>query len=284
MVAIIIAVVTLTILGVALAAALYGVAQRFKVEEDPRIDEVAACLPGANCGGCGFAGCRALAEAIVKSDTMDNLYCPVGGSDVMQHIAAYLGRAVAAREPMIAVVRCAGACGSRPHTSVYNGAASCLIEAALYKGETDCAFGCLGYGDCTRACLFGALSVNADTGLPEIDEERCSACGACVKACPKNIIELRKKGPKNRRIFVSCINKDKGGIAQKACTASCIACLKCQKVCAFEAIVVENNVAYIDFAKCRLCRKCAGECPTGAIKESGWEVKTKSEIVIKEKQ
>ena len=269
---IILTVAVLTVLGAALAMALYVVAQQFKVEEDPRIDDVAALLPGANCGGCGFTGCRALAEAMVKSDTLDNLYCPVGGSAAMQQVARCLGRTVEAREPIVAVVRCAGDCASRPRTSLYDGAASCLVEATLYKGATDCAFGCLGHGDCARACLFGALRINAATGLHVIDDEQCTACGACVKACPKQIIELRKKGPKNRRIFVSCVNKDKGATARKACKAACIACAKCRKVCAFEAITVENNIAYIDFNKCRLCRKCVGECPTGAIRVMNYEL------------
>ncbi|MDR3132471.1 MAG: RnfABCDGE type electron transport complex subunit B [Prevotellaceae bacterium] len=266
---IILTVVTLTALGAILAAALYMVAQRFRTEEDPRIDEVAALLPGANCGGCGFAGCRALAEAVVKSETMDNLYCPVGGSEVMQQVAACVGRTVEAREPMIAVVRCAGACSLRPPTSLYDGAASCRIEAALYKGETDCLYGCSGHGDCERACLFGALRIDAATGLPVVDEEKCTACGACVKACPKRIIELRKKGPKGCRVFVSCVNKDKGNVARKACKAACIACAKCSKACAFGAIAIEENIAYIDFTVCRLCRKCAAECPTGAIRVNG---------------
>jgi Na+-translocating ferredoxin:NAD+ oxidoreductase RNF subunit RnfB len=263
---IILTVAILTALGAALAVALYMVAQQFRVEEDPRTDGVAALLPGANCGGCGFAGCRALAEAIVKSDTMDNLYCPVGGSVPMQQVAAYLGRTVDVREPVVAIVRCAGTRDGRPRTSVYDGARSCRIEAALYKGETDCAYGCSGYGDCARACLFGALHMNAATGLPEVDEGKCTACGACVNACPKQIIALCKKGAGNRRVVVSCINKDKGGVARKACRAACIACAKCRKVCAFEAVIIENNVARIDFDKCTLCGQCAGECPTGAIR------------------
>ena len=118
----------------------------------------------------------------------------------------------------------------------------------------------------TALIMFNAEPhVNPETGLPEVDEEKCVACGACVKACPRNIIELRKKGPKGRRVFVSCVNKDKGPVAMKACKASCIGCGKCVKECKFEAIIVENNVSYIDFNKCRLCKKCVAVCPTGAI-------------------
>jgi Fe-S-cluster-containing hydrogenase component 2 len=107
--------------------------------------------------------------------------------------------------------------------------------------------------------------MNPETGLPEVDDEKCTSCGKCVKACPRNIIELRKKGPKSRRIVVMCVNKDKGAVARKACTNACIGCSKCQKVCEFDAITIENNLAYIDYTKCRLCRKCEDQCPTGAI-------------------
>ena len=136
---------------------------------------------------------------------------------------------------------------------------------ACGAGETACGFGCLGCGDCVAACQFGAISIDPATGIPVVDEEKCTSCGACVKACPRNIIELRKKGPKGRRVFVSCVNKDKGPVAMKACAVSCIGCGKCEKECPFGAITVENNLAYIDFEKCRLCRKCVTVCPKKAI-------------------
>ncbi len=262
---IIFTVVSLSLLGLLLAVVLYFVAQKFKVEEDPRIDIVEALMPGANCGGCGQAGCRAFAEACTKAENLDNLYCPVGGNPVMQKVAGALGFEVAEKAPMVAVVRCAGSCDKRPKTNIYDGSSSCAIMSALYPGDTGCKYGCLEKGDCTNACNFGAISMDPATGLPVVDEEKCTACGACVKACPKGVIELRNKGPKSRRIFVSCINKDKGGVARKACSAACIGCSKCAKVCPFGAITVENNVAYIDFNKCRLCTKCVAECPTGAI-------------------
>ena len=264
---IVVSLITLGVIGGLSAVILFFVAQKFKVYEDPRIDEVAAVLPGANCGGCGFPGCRGFAEGCVKAESMSGLLCPVGGAPIMEKVADILGLAVATADPMVAVVRCNGSCANRPRNNRYNGASSCQIVANLYGGETGCSFGCLGYGDCVAACQFGAIGIHPDTLLPEVDDEKCTACGACVKACPKNVIELRKKGPKSRRIFVSCVNKDKGATARKACTAACIGCSKCAKECQFGAITVENNLAYIDFTKCRLCRKCVAVCPTGAIHE-----------------
>lgn len=257
-------------LGALLALLLFLVAKKFKVEEDPRIDDVEKILPGANCGGCGFAGCRAMAEALVKSDDISSLYCPVGGGECMKQVAQVLGKEAAEREPLVAVVRCAGSCENRPRINRFDGAQSCKVAATLYAGETGCSFGCLGLGDCALKCDFGALHINPATGLPEVDEEKCTACGACVKACPKMIIELRKKAPKGRKIYVSCVNKDKGAVARKACKVACIGCGKCAKVCPHDAITVENNLAYIDFTKCKMCRKCVVECPTGAIVEFGF--------------
>ena len=255
----------IALLGLVLALVLYIVADRFKVEEDPRIDEVEKVMPGANCGGCGFAGCRAFADAAVKAPNLDNNYCPVGGNDVMKKVAAILGYEVKEKAPMVAVVRCNGSCEARPRINEYGGYASCRVKAALYAGDTACAFGCLGCGDCVAACAFGAISMDPATGLPVVDESKCTACGACAKACPKSIIEIRPKGPRGMRLYVSCLNRDKGPAAKKACASACRGCGICAKTCTHGAITVENNVAYIDPAKCKLCRECEAVCPTGAI-------------------
>lgn len=264
-------ILTLSGLGILSAVILYFVAQKFNVEEDPRIDEVEKMLPGANCGGCGFAGCRGMADALVKQDDISSLYCPVGGAEAMKSVASYLGKVAPEKEPTVATVRCGGVCGKRPRTNEYNGSKSCAVAASFYAGETACAYGCLGYGDCVEACAFDAIKVNPETGIAEVDADKCTACGACVKACPKHIIELRKKWPKNRAVYVSCVSKDKGAVTMKACKAGCIGCGKCVKVCAFGAITVENGVAYIDSQKCKLCRKCVNECPTGAIVLKGMD-------------
>lgn len=263
-----IAIIVLGSIALVAALILYVCSKRFAVYEDPRIAQVINLLPGANCGGCGFPGCSGMADALVKGadkGSIEGLSCPVGGATVMGSVADLLGIAIANGEPRVAVVRCNGTCDVRPQTARYDGLRSCAAMNACGAGETACGYGCLGCGDCVEACQFGAISIDANTGIAMVDEEQCTACGACVKACPRHIIELRKKGPKGRRVFVSCVNHDKGAVAMKACKAACIGCGKCVKECKFEAIKVERNVSYIDFEKCRLCRKCVGVCPTKAI-------------------
>lgn len=262
------AVVVLGVIALVAALVLYVVSKRFAVAEDARKGLVLDVLPGANCGGCGFAGCSGMADALVKGadgGSVAGLYCPVGGDSVMRQVADLLGVSVAASEPRVAVVRCQGSCALRPRVVGYDGLATCATMNLAGAGETACGYGCLGCGDCVAACGFGALSMNGETGLPEVDPSRCTACGACAKACPRHIIELRHKGPDGRRVFVACVNKDKGPIARKACTVACIGCGKCQKTCQYEAIHVEGNLSYISDDHCQQCGSCVEVCPTKAI-------------------
>lgn len=264
---VLITIISLSLLALISAVILYFIARKFMVFEDPRIDEVQAMLPAANCGGCGFAGCRNFAEALVNAESFDKLICPVGGAEIMGSVAKFLGKEAPLVDPAVAVLLCNGTPEFRPRTSVYTGPADCRILHNLYTGETDCGYGCLGKGDCVRACTFDAMYMNAETDLPVIIDEKCVACGACVKACPRNIIELRKRAKKDRKIYVACSNCDKGGPARRACKVACIACGKCVKACKFDAITIENNLAYIDAKKCTFCRKCVTECPTNCILE-----------------
>jgi electron transport complex protein RnfB len=263
-------ILSLSGLGIASAVILFFVAKKFIIFEDPRIDLVADVLPSANCGGCGYAGCRNFAENCVRSENFDGLFCPVGGNDVMLKVAEILGRSAISQNPRVAVLRCNGSCEVRPKSSYYNGATSCAIASALYGGDTGCQYGCLGLADCVDVCIFDALKMDPFTGLPIIDDLKCTSCGACVKACPKDLFELRKRAKKERKIYVACRNEDKGGIAKKNCSVACIGCNKCFKICPHEAIAMNNNLAFINSDKCTLCRKCVSECPTDSIIEIGF--------------
>ncbi len=271
---VLISVIVLGALGLVSAIILFFIARKFKVYEDPKFDEVEAVLPAANCGGCGYPGCRAFAEASTKNagkeKNLDGFLCPVGGNEVMQKVAGILGLEVEEKDPMIAVVRCNGSYAHSPDKVKFEGVTSCSFAHALYAGKGGCQYGCLGLGDCVEACEFDAIHMSLETGLPVVND-KCTACGACVIACPRDIIELRKKGPKDKRIFVSCVNKEKGAIAKKNCEVACIGCGKCEKVCEFDAITITSFLAYINFANCKLCRKCVDVCPTDAI----WEVNFK---------
>ena len=273
---------TLVLGGLATVAAVsLGIAAKiFHVDEDPRIKGVADLLPGANCGGCGYAGCRAFAEACVKASDLGDLNCPVGGNETMNDVASLLGLEAVKKDPRVAYIRCNGTCDNRPKTSSFDGATTCAISASVYSGESDCEYGCLGHGDCVASCEFDAIDLRAGMGVPLILDDKCVACGACVEACPKNLIELRKKFPKNRKIVVSCMNEAKGGVARKACKVACIGCGKCEKECKFDAITIENNLAFIDSDKCKLCRKCVSVCPTSAITELNFPPR---KIKVKEK-
>lgn len=271
-----ISVIVLGTIAIVSAAILYICSKKFAIVEDNRIGEVQSLLPQANCGGCGYAGCSGLAAALVKAadnGSIDGLQCPVGGSVVMAQIADVLGMTATVTEPKVAVVRCGGTCDSRPKTLQYDGLRTCATINMSGTGETACGYGCLGEGDCASVCNFDAIKVNPLTGIAEVNENKCGACGACVAACPRHVIELRNKGPKGRRVYVDCMNKDKGAAATKACSASCIGCGRCEKECNFGAITVSSNLAYIDYSKCKMCRKCEKACVRHAIKAVNFPVR-----------
>lgn len=273
---IIYAVITLAGIGTGAAIILYFVAQKFKVVEDPRIDEVEEALPSANCGGCGYAGCRAFAEAIVKNESLEGMNCPVGGNEVMAEVAKIMNLEAEEVDPYVAVVRCNGSKAHAPKKVEYDGPATCQFAHALSAGESSCPNGCLGLGDCVEACEFDAMYMDEETGLPVVIEDNCTACNACVEACPRDIIELRPKGKKGRRTYISCVNTEAGAAPKKNCSTACIACGECVEACPFNAITITNNLAYIDPLKCKNCRLCVPICPTGAILEDNAPPMTES--------
>ena len=281
-------ILSLTTLGIAAAVILYFISKKFKVVEDPRIDQVEEVLPSTNCGGCGFPGCRAFAEAAVSKGELTEMHCPVGGNEVMSEVAKVLGVEVEEKDPYVAVVRCSGSFEYRKLTNEYDGLNSCTLATNLYGGDTGCEYGCLGMGECVDACQFDAMYMDPTTGLPVVVEDKCTACNACVTACPKDIITLLPKGRRNRRVYVACLNVDKAGVARKTCEVACSGCAKCADVCKYDAINVENNLAAIDPELCKLCRKCVDVCDAHNILAVNFppkkERKPKEENTNKEKE
>jgi Na+-translocating ferredoxin:NAD+ oxidoreductase subunit B len=246
-------------IGGALSLVLYGASRKFHVHEDPRIDEVQDLLSGANCGACGFAGCRAYAEAVVK-DPGVGVTCPVGGDEATQQIAALLGVEMSAGDRQVARLLCNGTHANAVRVAAYAGVTDCRAAALIEGLERACPYGCLGLGSCVTACAFDAMRV--EDGLVVIDEDACTSCGACVKVCPQHVLRLQAL---SRPILVSCSSTDKGATAKKACKVACIGCKRCVKACDDDAITVKSFLASIDPDKCTACRKCVGECPTGSI-------------------
>ena len=252
------AVLVLFIMGVVFALLLGIAAKAFAVEVDERVPMVRDCLPGANCGGCGYPGCDGLAAAIVEGKAPVN-GCPVGGAAAAAKIAEVMGVEADGAEPKVAHVHCNGGCNAIDKTK-YEGLQDCDAAMRVAGGPKECAFGCMGLGSCVKECAFDALHIVDGKAL--VDPEKCVACGKCVAACPKKLIDLV---PKSKKVHVNCKNQDKGAQAMKVCSNSCIGCMKCEKTCKFDAIHVINNVAVIDYEKCKNCKMCSKVCPKNAI-------------------
>ncbi|MFH1789376.1 MAG: RnfABCDGE type electron transport complex subunit B [Candidatus Altiarchaeota archaeon] len=246
-------------LGLAFGAALAYASRRFHVPVDERAKKVEAALPGFNCAACGHSGCKVYSEAVLEGNAPVNA-CAPGGADTHKQIARILDVSVPKVEIMVSTVHCGGGVHCKDRFA-YTGVASCAQAALLGSGQKACAYGCLGFGDCVRACKFGALSMGLDN-LPVVDPAKCTACGLCAKACPKHIVYLT---PKDKKFHVLCMSKDKGADVRKVCESGCIGCGLCVKNCPNQACSVNDNLSRIEYPKCNNVGKCAQVCPTKCI-------------------
>ncbi|RMG93818.1 MAG: RnfABCDGE type electron transport complex subunit B [Candidatus Dadabacteria bacterium] len=254
------AVAVLGALGGLAALGLAVASLKFRVEVDPRVEEVEGILPGVNCGACGYAGCSALAKALVAGEAPPTACIP-GGADVAKAVARILGVEAGEAVKRVAVVHCKGAPAAAPDRGEYLGIPDCRAAALVGGGPKRCAYGCMGLGTCERVCPFDAIHVGPDR-IAHVDRERCTGCGACVGACPKRIIDLV---PADRCVYVRCTNPHRGKAVTAVCSVGCIGCRRCEKTCPFDAISMDRDLARIDPAKCTSCGLCATVCPTGNI-------------------
>lgn len=253
--------IVLAALGIIFGIALAMVAARFVVKSDPKVDLVREVLPGANCGACGFAGCMGYAEAVVGNPDVAVNLCAPGKSAVAEKIADITGKKAEKVDPKIARVFCQGGKSLSQRKFIYSGVQDCTAAVLAAGGDKSCEFGCLGYATCMRACPFDAITMSSDN-LPLISQEKCTACGKCVAACPKQVIEIAQA---SKAVVISCHSRDKGIDVKKKCQVGCIACGICVRACPVDAIKVDNNLARIDHAKCIVCGLCIKKCPTNAI-------------------
>ena len=272
---IVIAVAILGGLGLIFGLVLAAASKVFYVETDPRLDQLNECLPGANCGGCGYAGCGGYAEAVLNGEAEIGK-CASGGNECAQAMAAIMGLKAEAVTRKVALVRCSGEkhydaegnliSGAKIKAN-YEGFKDCLAASKVGgSGPLSCKYGCLGYGSCTKACKYGAISVK--NGVAVVDEDLCVGCMACAQACPRNLIVAVEP---DRNVVIACNSMAKGAVTGRACTVGCIGCGLCKKICPNEAITVTNFLAVIDYSKCTNCGLCATVCPKKLIKDSNVE-------------
>ncbi len=251
-------VVALSMMGLLFGVLLAFASKIFAVKTDERLPKIIEALPGANCGGCGYAGCSNLASEILAGNAPVNA-CPVGGERTANAIAEIMGVKAEEKVRAVAHVNCRGGNTTKKKYR-YKGIEDCLAASKVSGGPSECAYGCLGYGTCVKACPFGAIEIK--DGVAVVDQEKCTACKKCVAACPRHIITLV---PYPADVHISCVSRDKGAYVRNICNVGCIACRICEKKCPAGAITVENNVARIDYDKCINCGECAGVCPRKLI-------------------
>jgi electron transport complex, RnfABCDGE type, B subunit len=246
-------------LGLVFGGMLSFASKKFHVDVDERVAQVRECLGGANCGACGYPGCDGFAAAVVKGEAPITGCAPAGDKGA-KAIGKIMGLEAVTGEKLVARVLCQGENGVAKDRYAYDGYQSCATAAGLAGGPKDCRFACLGLGDCQDKCMFGAISM--ENGIAHVNPDLCTACGACVKACPRGVMKLL---PVSSSVIVRCRNSDVARVARAVCMDACIGCGRCKKECQYEAITVENGFARIDPEKCTRCGACAAVCPCKCI-------------------
>ena len=232
----------------------------FVTPEDQAKKRIRDCLPGINCGACGYGGCDDYAAALVKGEAKPNLCIP-GAQEVADRIGEIIGVKAEPFADLISFIACNGHCDATYPKAIYEGVQSCYAASMIYGGANSCRFGCLGYGDCAEACPSEAICII--DGIAHVDTSRCIGCGLCARTCPKKIAVML---PRNAVTAVMCSSKDKAKDARRVCKNSCIGCKKCQRACPHGAIIIKDNLATIDYTKCNFCGACIDVCPTGCIR------------------
>jgi len=261
---ILIPVLTLSGLGLIFGIGLAIAAKKLSVAVDPKVEEVFSKLAGANCGACGLAGCMGFAEGLVQGIAAVDK-CPVTEPGKKSEIANLLGIEVKEKVKTVAVLHCGGGKKSK-NKFKYDGIKDCIAASLVMGGQKACAFGCLGFGTCVKACPFGAIIMDAETGLPVVFVDKCKACGKCVAACPKKLFTLTAL---DKKYYTNCSSLDFGKAVLDVCPVGCIACRKCEKACPVTAIRVTNNLATFDYEKCQNIGECLKACPTKCIVKRG---------------
>lgn len=252
--------ILLGVLGVALGVILAFSSKIFAVQEDPRLKEIERCLPGLNCGACGFAGCHGYAIQIMSGKAELNL-CKIGGAKATAELAKIMKKPLELKEPMVVHRYCSGGLAQAKQKFTYTGIKSCRAAILLNYGFKECPYSCLGYGDCVDVCPVAAIVITKN-GLAKINRNLCVGCEKCVKECPRAVLRL---SPKKMPIHVKCSNQGPAKLVAKFCQTGCISCRICEKKCLFDAIHVLDRCAVIDYAKCKQCGVCADVCPRKLI-------------------
>ena len=266
--AVITAVAAVALIGVLCAVGLVAASVFMSVQENETEIKIRECLPGVNCGACGYSGCDGYAKALANEKGVKTNLCTPGSDKVAKSISDILGTDYEETVEMVATVRCCGDCKTTEKRTVYQGVDTCKAAKMLHGGDGMCTYGCLGRGDCAEACPHDAICM--DDGIARVDARKCIGCGVCVRTCPNHLIHMM---PDVKRQVIACHNKQKGAIAKKQCNNACIACGKCVKACPADAIVIEKNFASIKYDKCIACGKCAEVCPVGCIRTADYSGK-----------